>query len=222
MFQYLQSPEFQQLIADDPDRYLISAFMGIVVLGMVISMIVASIPRRSYVTNHYHPQTVVEARNNPPQYLGPGYYYLDENGHAHSIPAPQQAVAQPSDDGWFDDIASEMDSLFASAMQSPATPPAHTFTSASKGNRRPKMSSSKRFRILTRDGFCCQICGSKANKAENRTLHIDHRMPQSKGGSEHDNNLWTLCNKCNIGKSDLVVPELLNGASDDEYGRGDA
>ena len=55
-----------------------------------------------------------------------------------------------------------------------------------------------RWRILTRDGFRCCVCGRTPN--DGITLHVDHVVPVSKGGSNQDDNLQTLCQDCNLGK----------------------
>ncbi|MGL4943487.1 MAG: HNH endonuclease [Thermoguttaceae bacterium] len=34
-------------------------------------------------------------------------------------------------------------------------------------------------------------------------MHVDHIVPRSKGGTNDDDNLQTLCQKCNLGKSNL-------------------
>lgn len=76
--------------------------------------------------------------------------------------------------------------------------------------KRPSMPHAKRFRILRRDGFRCQMCGANPEMDKDVLLHIDHKMPFAAGGTEDDDNLWTLCESCNLGKSDLVMPELLD------------
>jgi len=64
-----------------------------------------------------------------------------------------------------------------------------------------------RFLINRRDRFTCRACGrSPANKV-GVTLHIDHIIPWSKGGETTLDNLQTLCEKCNLGKSDLPMYE---------------
>lgn len=61
---------------------------------------------------------------------------------------------------------------------------------------------AKRFLIMRRDGFRCQICGKSVSDNENVKLEIDHKVPVSKGGSSQIDNLWTLCFECNRGKRD--------------------
>lgn len=60
-----------------------------------------------------------------------------------------------------------------------------------------------RFKVMKRDNFKCCICGASPSKDPNVELHIDHIIPWSKGGETLENNLQTLCSKCNFGKSDL-------------------
>lgn len=67
---------------------------------------------------------------------------------------------------------------------------------------RAKMSDSLRYNILKRDGFKCQICGATAK--DGAKLHVDHIVPVSKGGKTVDSNLRTLCDRCNMGKSDKI------------------
>lgn len=54
-----------------------------------------------------------------------------------------------------------------------------------------------RYAVLERDGYRCRYCGASANDA---TLHVDHRMPLAKGGSDAFANLVTACSDCNLGK----------------------
>ena len=58
----------------------------------------------------------------------------------------------------------------------------------------------KRYDILKRDDYRCQICGVTAK--EGAKLHVDHIKPISKGGLTVPDNLQTLCDRCNLGKSD--------------------
>ena len=65
---------------------------------------------------------------------------------------------------------------------------------------REPFSKSRRFAIMKRDGYRCQLCGK--SQEDGAKLHIDHRIALAKGGSNEDENLWTLCLECNLGKSD--------------------
>lgn len=58
--------------------------------------------------------------------------------------------------------------------------------------------SRLRWKILQRDNFRCQICGSAAE--HNVNLEVDHKKSIYDGGSDEESNLWTLCFECNRGK----------------------
>jgi 5-methylcytosine-specific restriction endonuclease McrA len=60
-----------------------------------------------------------------------------------------------------------------------------------------------RFKVLSRDRFTCQHCGSSPAKMVGVELHVDHIIAWSKGGETILENLQTLCSKCNLGKSNL-------------------
>ena len=73
-------------------------------------------------------------------------------------------------------------------------------------NRRASITRSQRYRILNRDHFTCQKCGAKGPGAGGTAeLEVDHKRPYSLGGSDDDDNLWTLCDKCNGGKSNNYI-----------------
>ena len=67
---------------------------------------------------------------------------------------------------------------------------------------RGEVSDSLRYDVLNRDGFRCVICGASAK--EGAHLHVDHIIPIAKGGKSTPQNLRTLCERCNIGKSDKM------------------
>lgn len=60
-----------------------------------------------------------------------------------------------------------------------------------------------RFKVMQRDNFKCRICGNSPAMTPGLTLHIDHIIPCAKDGQATIDNLQTLCDKCNLGKSDL-------------------
>lgn len=70
-----------------------------------------------------------------------------------------------------------------------------------------------RFRILARDGFRCVYCGATPGEAE---LHVDHRQPRSRGGSDHPTNLVTACRACNLSKA-AIEPEWHPCTPPDNY-----
>lgn len=78
---------------------------------------------------------------------------------------------------------------------------------ATKEYQKKLMTESLRYDIMKRDGFRCVLCGRGA-KEDGVKLHVDHIIPISKGGRTVPNNLRTLCDSCNRGKSDKY----------DEYG----
>lgn len=67
------------------------------------------------------------------------------------------------------------------------------------------VSLSLRLQVLSRDNFRCVFCGkSPATNLETK-LHIDHINPFSKGGKSILENLQTLCEECNLGKSNKKI-----------------
>lgn len=66
--------------------------------------------------------------------------------------------------------------------------------------QRALMTSSLRRKIMQRDGYICKNCGASLAKEANLLLEIDHIIPLSKGGLTAEDNLQTLCWKCNRSK----------------------
>lgn len=57
-----------------------------------------------------------------------------------------------------------------------------------------------RYKVLCRDNFKCVRCGASPATDHSCRLHIDHKIPFSKGGKTVFENLQTLCENCNLGK----------------------
>lgn len=76
-----------------------------------------------------------------------------------------------------------------------------TKATQNKTNRDPSL--RMRFKVLKRDNFSCVQCGASPAKDPKVALHVDHIKPWSKGGETDISNLQTLCEKCNLGKSNL-------------------
>lgn len=63
---------------------------------------------------------------------------------------------------------------------------------------------TQRARILERDNYTCQECGSQEH------LCIDHVLPVSRGGDSSDENLQVLCLSCNTKKGNKLSGEAMN------------
>lgn len=70
--------------------------------------------------------------------------------------------------------------------------------------QRVLMTNKLRQFIKKRDNFTCGFCGNSTHKEPNLLLEIDHIIPVAKGGLTEENNLQTLCWKCNRNKSDKI------------------
>ena len=62
-----------------------------------------------------------------------------------------------------------------------------------------------RFLVMRRDNFKCCICGASPALNPGTTLVIDHVVPWTAGGETVVENLQTLCEPCNGGKSNLAM-----------------
>jgi hypothetical protein len=72
--------------------------------------------------------------------------------------------------------------------------------------RTPRQPSWRlRFLVLRRDNFCCRACGASPAKTPGVSLHVDHIRAWSEGGETVFENLHTLCEQCNIGRSNLPL-----------------
>ena len=67
-----------------------------------------------------------------------------------------------------------------------------------KIQKRNPIESRLRHEVFKRDNYKCIECG-KDNK--NSTLHVDHIIPISQSGNDELENLQTLCQACNLAKS---------------------
>ena len=64
-----------------------------------------------------------------------------------------------------------------------------------------------RRRVLERDGYYCVYCDEDLRDAE---IHMDHVIPESKGGPTSYDNLQVTCRKCNLAKGVLTESEFMN------------
>lgn len=71
--------------------------------------------------------------------------------------------------------------------------------------QRTLMTKKLREYIKNRDNFTCCTCGNSTHTEPNLLLEIDHIIPISKGGPTTEDNLQTLCWKCNRSKSNKLL-----------------
>lgn len=103
-------------------------------------------------------------------------------------------------------FASWMDALeqfvaYANAQEIQAPNPKEV-ESGHRTSRDPSL--RLRFRVMKRDDFSCRACGASPAKASGLVLHVDHIKPWSSGGETVEQNLQTLCERCNLGKSNVL------------------
>ncbi len=71
--------------------------------------------------------------------------------------------------------------------------------------QRAMMTAKLRMFIKERDHFTCCQCGNSINAEPNLLLEVDHIIPIAKGGLTTEDNLQTLCWKCNRSKGAKLV-----------------
>ena len=74
--------------------------------------------------------------------------------------------------------------------------------------QRIKVMPSMRWQVFQRDNWKCVSCGKCAD--DHIWLEVDHIIPRSKGGKNEIGNYQTLCNVCNIGKSNKDNTDIRN------------
>jgi len=84
----------------------------------------------------------------------------------------------------------------------------------SVAGQRSLMTSVLREKIKRRDNYTCQKCSLSTKTEKNLLLEIDHVIPLSKGGITSDENLQTLCWRCNRSKGAKIERPLTNGERD--------
>ena len=77
--------------------------------------------------------------------------------------------------------------------------------SAFTKEQRSLMTKKLRDYIKNRDNYTCCSCGNSTIAEPNLLLEIDHIVPVSKGGCTVEENLQTLCWKCNRSKSNKII-----------------
>ena len=74
-------------------------------------------------------------------------------------------------------------------------------------DRYPANWDSIRRSIYDRDNYRCQNCGIRGGPHGNGELHAHHIVPLSRGGSDNQENLKTLCKECHKAvHGDTIAP----------------
>ena len=61
--------------------------------------------------------------------------------------------------------------------------------------------------VIERDGQRCVYCGLDLEKNE---IHLDHVIPEAKGGATSYGNLQVTCRKCNTEKGTFSEEQFMN------------
>ena len=72
--------------------------------------------------------------------------------------------------------------------------------------RRVKVMPAIRWQVFQRDHWKCVSCGR--GSGDDAIIHVDHIIPRSKGGRDALDNYQTLCDSCNLGKSNRDDTDL--------------
>jgi len=73
--------------------------------------------------------------------------------------------------------------------------------------QKQRISSFIRRQVIQRDGYHCVYCDEDLSQAE---IHLDHVVPESKGGPTTVDNLQVTCRKCNTAKGVLTESEFMS------------
>jgi hypothetical protein len=90
---------------------------------------------------------------------------------------------------------------YANAQEARIPPPV-TVVDGHKTGRDPSL--RLRFRVMKRDNFSCRACGASPALKPGLSLHVDHVKAWSLYGETIEENLQTLCEACNLGKSNVL------------------
>jgi len=77
-----------------------------------------------------------------------------------------------------------------------------------KGQGSKWIRKDKRLAIYLRDGLACAYCGATV-ESSGAPLSLDHLVPCSAGGGNHEGNLITACRSCNSRRQDTPLAEWL-------------
>ena len=73
--------------------------------------------------------------------------------------------------------------------------------------QKKRISTFIRRHVIERDGYHCVYCDEDLTNGE---IHLDHVIPEAKGGPTTIDNLQVTCRKCNISKGVLTESEFVS------------
>lgn len=119
---------------------------------------------------------------------------ISPNGYAKKFGTWSRAKA-----AFVERVNSDLDEI---ARSTPATAsvPVPRVTALRPEDRRD-IPLGLRYAVLRRDRFRCVTCGRSPATDLNCVLHVDHIVAFSRGGKTREDNLRSLCEGCNLGKS---------------------
>ncbi len=96
--------------------------------------------------------------------------------------------------------------VYESSSKIPQTRKEENDFSVTQRRKTPrKVNDRKRFVVMRRDSFKCCLCGTSPALKLGVVLVVDHIISWDSGGETVIENLQTLCERCNSGKSNLSI-----------------
>lgn len=119
------------------------------------------------------------------------------------LACPPSAVSYGPYERRFRSWTNALEQFVAYANSQGAQPPSPIESARSRQTGR-SVTLRMRFRVLKRDNFTCRACGASPALTPGLSLHVDHIKAWSLGGETVEENLQTLCEPCNLGKSNVL------------------
>jgi hypothetical protein len=119
------------------------------------------------------------------------------------LTSPPSTISYGPYERRFHSWTKSLEQFVAYANTQATRPPIPIETAAGRQTGR-SVSLRTRFRVLKRDNFTCRACGASPALTPGLSLHVDHIKAWSLGRETIEENLQTLCEACNLGKSNVL------------------
>lgn len=196
----------------DPIKYVMKYFnikADEATLGQVEEMGTSISNLEEAVANLQVREASITERINPPKFIRKYFMneFLDQVGVEFSpitVPYPQYVFEYTSAGGNSAQRTSvRLDTPTIDALTETMSEKIRFRKSAA--GQRALMTSRLREHIKGRDNYTCKQCGISTQAEPHLLLEVDHIVPVSRGGLTAEENLQTLCWKCNRTKSNKMV-----------------